>query len=486
MVENHFITNKMSELSNTEILIFLGLVVFTIIIASAFFTTQRTQYGVWETIFDTGCLNGDQPCTVRGEQTIIQQCIPGPNNTPCRTATGINTYANQTLTSKCVTTCQLSNWQNIEGACTIPGNEKGCYDPFTMTAQQEVTKMCVAVDSSGLNNCIIFDDTTQTSKTYNIGDVVKVVEDCFDPANPLCGEWVMSGGTKEDIGICFFNSSLTPNPGCVVSDGGLGEGFIGTQMSCLTVDGELITPTPSDPTLQLCPKIPCSDVVVTPDMKVPDNPVICANNPQCLYACRLSPFTNTGSSTLDSVVNKLLILTSNDDSTVITAYNTPQNPPSETRFHPPPPPTEIDEAYQPVALISTSTSFNTGTCSTQQVIFNTGIIMQVAPISGTLCKIFLIVNVGYNGWLGKDSKNVAQWVQAQSIYQGVGIRKSDAMLFNVITDGSTMTITDSVGAPVFVIDDNNNLVALSSLKVNAFPLDTNYESRLDSPCNKLL
>lgn len=478
----------MSELSNTEILIFVGIVVFAIVIASTFFTTQRVQRGTWQTVFDTGCLNDDQPCVIEGEQTIIQQCIPGPNNTPCRTATGVNTFADQTLTSKCVTTCQKSNWQNIEGVCTIPGNVNGCYDPFTMTAQQEVTKMCVAVDSSGVNNCIIFDNITQTSKTYNIGDKVKVLEDCFTPLNPLCGDWILFPGNKDDIGlVCTFNDFYAPNPACVVNNGGLSEGFIGTQMSCLTPDGDIITPTPSDPTLQLCPKIPCTDVVVTPDMKVPDNPVICANNTQCLYACRLSPFTNTGSSTLDSVINKFLILTDSTGANVITAYNIPRTPFSPVKFAAPPPNFDPNTALDPVPLIITSTNYNPGICTQDSVIFNTGIFIQLAPITGTqLCKIFLTINAGIVGWLGKDSKNVAQWIQAQNTYQGVGIRKSDALVFNVVTDGSTMTITDSLGAPVFIIDDNNNLVPILSMKVNAFPLDVDFETRIDSPCNKLL
>src|ERR1700742_2491714 len=97
--------------SNTELLLYMGIVTLFVILGVVFFTRERADRGTWQTVFDTGCQNGDQLCTVPGLQSITQQCIAGPNNTPCRTQGGVTTFNNQTLTTACTVTCQASNWQ---------------------------------------------------------------------------------------------------------------------------------------------------------------------------------------------------------------------------------------------------------------------------------------------------------------------------------------------------------------------------------------
>lgn len=266
--------------------IFFVIVIIIIIIFLVYFISNRNRRrGEYVVLSYGDCVpnNPNSICSSTGRpgtRKIIYICDPDPiTGMGCIQPNGILSYSTLVSETICNSSCILSEFEIIEtGPCILD-------NPVTNTGFRNITKRCVQIDNNGINNCTIYDQNTNQTIFYDIGDEVTIQEPC----DAVVSSWVLPSGA-----YCTYNTAFIPSNTCPVDS--LEEGYLLTDMVCSS--GQ-------------CASISCSDDI----NDVGDsNGVLCGgDNSVSSYAC-VTPCRNIPSqSYVLSIPERSLYLSIEED-----------------------------------------------------------------------------------------------------------------------------------------------------------------------------
>ena len=285
---------------------------------------------------------------LQGTKNIISECIPNEiSGYGC--LNGRKQSYDIIIDHKpCQTVRKHSVWEFLDtGPCSIPEISPDQFISSTTSGTRERRLKCVALDptaNEATTECTFIElqeligpsgipGSANLLSVFNIDDIVTITESCADYKNPNCGFWTqIDPETTTDIGPCNFpnRSSLVLIDNCIVDTSDqfndLKEGYSVDQLGCKVGD-EITVPPQNDPQSKVClpfsPELDqCSDFEVFPDqianasLPTDFNATSCfySENPTCIKPCKLDYVTQeVGSTKLNSILDKLLILTLDSD-----------------------------------------------------------------------------------------------------------------------------------------------------------------------------
>lgn len=526
------------------LIIIVMILIFLVLIVIVVNTKPGSQFGTYGPVIPGPCITANGLCTQPGTRTNIQNCIINDvTGKGCINSEGLQSFDSIITTEACSLVCQSSIWQDVTPPSALtcvpppdpdntninPAPTGQCipriYNGKPLLGSRTLTYQCVGLDATGPNNCTaaalqsIVGPTGVTGtipllQTYNVGDQVKVQENCdVENTNPFCGYW----GLYDDpsyvdntalntnlINLCTWNPTYVLSDSCNVGTnsgtpfGLFNEGFLLQPMACIKENNTAQIPPIFDPTelhtcLQNPSNINCDTLAFsntdflnnTLNPGIEANPFICANqynssssaqNPTCLQPCRLypSPINNIASApNFNPLVNNSFIIFNGND--YISGIQLPRNDNmSQTVFL---------NIYEPQNIFPTSGQqlFNTNLiatplgyvvngsrmCTNQQLAFATAIFFNVSFVSiinasQAVVKLYLNIPPGFNGWLNGQSGNPVTWSQATAMYDSFGLNSVNVANF-ILT-----IITPLNGGPVAGYPNS-----LGSMTVSLTYADTN-------------